>query len=167
MGSSEQGVQKDRYKVIPRVLIFIFKDKDVLLLKGAPTKKIWANKYNGIGGHVEKGEDALNAARRELSEETGLGIEDLKLTGTVLIDPGGETGITLYVYYGDYKGGELKPSIEGSLEWINSADIGRYPVVEDLITLVPLVRNSFLDGKCFSGMYRYDKNDQLVISIFH
>ena len=69
MPQSDQGITKDRYTVVPRVAIFLRRGDAVLLLKGAPTKRLWANKYNGLGGHVERGEDAMSAARRELLEE--------------------------------------------------------------------------------------------------
>jgi 8-oxo-dGTP diphosphatase len=60
MPSSEQGLSFDRYVCIPRTLIFITRGDKVLLLKGAANKRIWANKYNGVGGHVERGEDVLS-----------------------------------------------------------------------------------------------------------
>lgn len=75
MPLSDQGVSTQRYKLIPRTLIFLKRGDKVLLHKGAPHKHIWANLYNGIGGHIERGEDVLNAARRELNEETGLDAE--------------------------------------------------------------------------------------------
>ena len=53
MGQADQKMIKGRYQVVPRTLCFIIHDDDVLLLRGAPTKRIWPNKYNGVGGHVE------------------------------------------------------------------------------------------------------------------
>ena len=67
MPSSDQGVTHDRYTLIPRTLIFLTRGERVLLLKGAPHKRLWANRYNGVGGHIERGEDVLTSARRELA----------------------------------------------------------------------------------------------------
>ena len=51
---SEQGTAFPRYVVIPRVNSFLRHGRDVLLLKGAPDKRIWAGRYNGIGGHTDR-----------------------------------------------------------------------------------------------------------------
>ena len=118
--ASEQinPTDRNRYSVIPRVLIFLFKDNSVLLIKGAATKKLWPGKYNGLGGHLEKGEDPLGAARRELVEESGLVCESLDLCGTVVVDTGSSPGVAIFIYIGEYEGGELRSSLEGMPEWI-------------------------------------------------
>ena len=52
MPKSDQGIdvslKHQRYTVIPRTLVFITRSDCVLLLRGSPQKRIWANQYNGI-----------------------------------------------------------------------------------------------------------------------
>jgi 8-oxo-dGTP diphosphatase len=142
MPADEQGVDPNRYHVIPRCLIFLFRNREVLLLKGAPTKKIWAGKYNGIGGHIERGEDALSAAERELREEIGITQIDLILAGTVLVDTDEHMGVALYVFVGECNLPQFLPSEEGNLEWIKIECIEHIPVVEDLPRIIPLARRA-------------------------
>jgi len=93
MPVSEQGVTNDRYMVIPRTAIFPRRGDAYLLIKGAPNKRLWANKYNGLGGHVERGEDILSAAGRELLEETGYTGERFVATGCYSPNPASHTNL--------------------------------------------------------------------------
>ena len=75
----EQTIMPGKYQAVPRVLCFVTHGDEVLLLRGAPDKRIWPDKYNGVGGHVETGEDILSGARREIYEETGLTVDLAKI----------------------------------------------------------------------------------------
>jgi len=161
MPQSDQGITKNRYTVIPRTAIFLRRGESYLLLKGAPTKRLWANKYNGLGGHVERGEDVLASAKRELLEETGL-TANLWLCGTLIVDAG-ETGIALYIFSGECDDGDPKPSKEGLAEWVRYETIGELPVVEDLPVLLAKIHSMKRGDVPFSARSYYDEAGKLVV----
>ncbi|MEZ4641031.1 MAG: NUDIX domain-containing protein [Caldilineaceae bacterium] len=155
MKASEQGLQSDkpeRYRVTPRTLIFVTsrhpqtQRNEVLLIKGAPTKRLWAGKYNGIGGHIESSEDVYQAAQRELTEETGLTDVTLALRGVVNIavetDPRAPAGVMVFVFAGESDARSLQGSPEGEPAWIPLDDLADYPLVDDLYELIPLISDS-------------------------
>jgi addiction module HigA family antidote len=166
MTKANQGVEKsaDRYKVVPRTLSFITRGDEVLLLRGAPTKRIWPDKYNGVGGHVEADEDIYTSAVREMREETGLDIADACLRGILNIDVGQETGIIVFVFTARALGRDARPSPEGTLEWVKQDQIQMLDLVEDLPELLPRVLAMRPDDAPFFARYHYDEGDRLVIA---
>jgi 8-oxo-dGTP diphosphatase len=168
MPRAEQGVEvslkRDRYLAIPRTLCFITRGRDeVLLLRGAPGKRIWANKYNGIGGHVERGEDLLGAMAREIREETSLAVRNITLRGIVNVDAGEAVGILVFVFSAEYASGEPIASAEGALEWIGRERLADLPLVEDLPALLPRILDAAPGAPPFFARTHYDASDQLVI----
>jgi len=158
----DQGVNSERYTVIPRTAIFLRRDDSYLLLKGAPTKRLFANLYNGLGGHVERGEDVLAAALRELREESGLAA-DLWLCGTLMVDTGGSPGICLFIFTGERPVGELQPSGEGLPEWIGYDDLAGLPVVEDLPAILGRIHGMRTGDPPFAARSFYDPDGRLAV----
>lgn len=166
MGQKDQGLRssKKRYQVVPRVLIFLRNGLDVLLIKGAPDKRIWANLYNGVGGHVEVGEDVLAAARREVREETGIKAFNLSLKAVVNIDAGEENlGILMFVFVGWSEERNTMRSDEGELHWISTNQLPEGQLVEDLSWLIPRILEMVSGDPPLFLHYSYDSNDRLVI----
>ena len=128
----EQFKDRGRYTVIPRTLIFLTQGDAVLLLRGSPTKRLWAGRYNGLGGHVESGETFAAAALREIEEEAGIAptqIRDFTLR-TLLNIEGAPHGVLLAVFVGEAATRAVRPSREGTPEWIARAALGTIDLVD-------------------------------------
>ncbi len=168
MAINEQGVNNDRYQVVPRLLIFIFnEDKhEVLLLKRSKTKQLWSSFYNGIGGHIDSGEDVLTAAERELFEETGIRNSELLLCGTITIDVEPQTGVILFLFRGAYNGQKLLESHEGKLKWVKYRKIKILKSLPDLPFLVKRCKD-WQNGDPVFHLHSFYKINELVISDHH
>lgn len=163
MSISDQGSLNDRYTLVPRSLIFLTQANQVLLIKGAPEKKLWAGLYNGLGGHIERGEDVISSARRELREEAGLSTDSLWLCGVITIDTGQASGIAIFVLRGDNPLGQLRSSAEGDLEWVAIDQIEHLPVVEDLPVLLKRALAVQAGNPPFSAHYQARPGETLRI----
>jgi 8-oxo-dGTP diphosphatase len=142
-------------------------DEEVLLLKGAPTKRLWANHYNGLGGHVEAHEDIYAAAVCEVGEEAGLDLSGelprLALRGVINIDTGSDElgptpGILMFVFAGEAPARAVVPSEEGDLAWLPLSALREYPLVDDLYEVIPLA----LGDAFFHGHYSPGEDGEMV-----
>ena len=61
-------------------VILVYNKNEDKILMCKRSKEPYKGKFNLVGGKVEKGEDELSAAYRELKEETGITNKDIKLT---------------------------------------------------------------------------------------
>jgi len=76
-----------------RAKIIISNRKEILFVKHTYSRHFWSFP----GGGIEKGEDPKDAAKRELEEELGIHIEELKFIGTLFSD-GEFRKDTIYCY---------------------------------------------------------------------
>ena len=166
MGRSDQKVQPSRYQAVPRTLCFVTHGDSVLLLRGAPDRRLWPNLYNGLGGHIERDEDVFSAARREIAEEAGIDVQRLRLCGVASIEtePGAGAGILLFVFSAQALSREVRASEEGELEWVPLDRVGELDLVEDLPTIMPRVLAMGPGAPPFFARYSYDKRDRLRIT---
>jgi len=164
MPLTDQCHTNNRYSLIPRSLIFLTRGDSVLLIKGAPSKKLWANLFNGIGGHIEPGEDILSAARREIKEETSLTPDSLWLCGVITVDTGGQPGICIFIFRGECAAGIPISTTEGTSFWIPIDEFDNLQMVEDLYTILPIVLHLKKEDPPLSLLYSYDEDDHLVIT---
>lgn len=166
MGSKDQGADATagRWLVIPRTLSFVLNDGAVLLMKRGAHKRIFPNRYNGVGGHLERDEDPLTGAIREIKEETGLDVREVRLRGVHNIDTGGEGGILLFTFTAVSDTRSITvDSPEGTLHWISLDQIAGLDLVEDLPYILPRVVAMGADDTPFFVHVSYDDADRIVM----
>ena len=161
MSLAGQRIQPDRYAVVPRTLTFLLRDDHLLLIRLSDTRGAWAGLHNGIGGHIEKGEDPLTSARREVLEETGIAAGDLRLCGVMIVDVGSSPGIGLYVVVGRADSHPLSSTDEGIPLWVPLASVQDLPLVHDLPIVLPRALEAYRTGISFSVVTSYDANGEM------
>lgn len=164
MAANEQGANATagRWLTIPRTLCFVLSGDDILLMKRAPHKRVFPNRYNGVGGHIERDEDPLTSARREIFEETGLQVHDVRLNIVYNIDAGEATGIMLFVFtaYADQRA--VVANSEGTLHWIPRSEVYALDLVEDLPLILPRILDNPPAAPLFAHL-SYDEHDVIQL----
>ncbi len=86
------------------------------------------DKWIGIGGKFKEGESPEDCARREVEEETGLELGDLRYRGIVTFqsDDMGETEF-MHLFTATETSGTLRDCDEGVLEWIPKEKFAELP----------------------------------------
>ena len=83
------------------------------------------------GGHVEPGESFVESTIREVREETGLVVSDLRLCGIKQwTQKGGEYRYIVFFYKTETFSGELKASDEGEVFWIRKDELEQYTLAD-------------------------------------
>lgn len=166
MGAVDQGANatQGRWLTIPRTLCFVRNGDAILLMKRAPHKRIFPNRYNGLGGHIERDEDPYTGAEREIMEESGLVVTDLQLRSIHNIDVGDETGIILFVFTANCATRDITvESPEGTLEWVPINQLENYDLVEDLPIILPRILAMTEDHAPLYAHISYSDSDQIQI----
>jgi 8-oxo-dGTP diphosphatase len=118
-------------------VVLIEDDRILLIRRGRePGKGLWAVP----GGKVEHGETLLEAAKREIAEETGLDVEvgDVLWVGEHISEHG---HIVLIDFAGSIQGGELAAADDAmEARWISLAEAESLPLTDTMHALVAVLR---------------------------
>jgi len=129
-------------KIKETVLAYIEKNNSYLmLLRNKKKHDINANKWIGVGGHLEKDETPEDALIREIKEETGLDVISYSKKGLIHFNYDDISELMHLYVVNDYKG-ELIECDEGTLKWIKKSDLFSLELWEgDKIFLKKLLNN--------------------------
>lgn len=129
-------------------------NKTLMILPGNHKHDLYKGKWNGLGGKFEEEESPEECAKREVFEESGLKITELKLCGVITFPKVDEDNDWyVFVYKSNKFTGKLKESKEGILKWHNNDEIFELILWEGDYIFLPWI----IKSKFFSAKFMYDK----------
>jgi 8-oxo-dGTP diphosphatase len=142
---------------------FVKKDGKYLMLKRHQSKRIMPGVWMAPGGHLEFGEGLFECAKREICEETGLEIKNIRVRAcgsAVLHDLKQE--LFFHLLIADYAAGQLlSDTPDGKLEWLTPEEILVLPTL--LAELKSILLDLFNQNKpVLSYTVEYKQGNELV-----
>ncbi len=125
-----------RTEICELTILCLVQDGNQVLLQNR-VKADWQG-YALPGGHVEPGESFVDACYREMKEETGLDLYDVRLCGVKQFPIEGGRYI-VFLFKTDAFEGELRSSAEGKMEWVPLDKLAEYNTVADLKDLIDVM----------------------------
>lgn len=104
------------------------------------------------GGHVDESEPFVDSTIREVKEETGLTVSNLKLCGIKQFQTLDNARYVVFLYKTNSFEGELKSSDEGKVFWINADELNNYKLANDFRQLYEVFINEEINE------FYYNKN---------
>ncbi len=152
-------MSKPRHSARLVTVSFVLHGGDVLLLRHPETNDRFPGQWNGIGGHVEAGEDVRRAAARELQEEAG--ITPLELSLRAVTHESGLVGHAhvLFVFVGRVASRDFVSPEGLELQWHPLAKLDTLPLVHDVALLL---ERALVAKEPFFVVESYRDGDEVV-----
>jgi 8-oxo-dGTP diphosphatase len=160
--------EKERYTVVPRVLVFVFKNDKLLMMKYSgkgenmnQEKTDRKDIHNCIGGHIEKGENVIETAIKEAREEAGIKLFNPKVKGIINVNGFSGKNIMNFIIASTTNDEPISSSLEGELVWIKKDELKNINIFEDII---PILEKLLIlrDGEMFVGNAAFDGKFKLL-----
>jgi 8-oxo-dGTP diphosphatase / 2-hydroxy-dATP diphosphatase len=126
------------------------------ILLGMKKRGFGAGRWNGFGGKLKENESIEDAAIREIQEEAGIIVKDLKKFGVLEFKNNGILDILeVHIFKSEIFIGEPIESEEMKPQWFNINEIPFSEMWPDDTYWLPL----FLAGKKFKGKFVFGERD--------
>ena len=153
----------ERRNTIISLECFVKKDGKYLVLHRNPEKEIMPDVWMAPGGKREFNEGLFEAAKREIKEETGLDIKNLRIlcTGNAYMKDI-ETEAFFHFLEADYAGGELIPNPEdGEFRWVTIEEMSKLDnLLAEFHEILPYLFKK--DGNVFSYKAVYEQGNNMT-----
>lgn len=153
----------DKRNISVTLECFVKKDGKYLMLHRGKHKRIMPDVWMAPGGHLEFNEGLFKCARREVREETGIEIKNLrvKAVGSGYLE---DLNQELFFHFvmADYAGGEvIKNPADGELVWVTPEEMAKLPT---LLAEIHNILPALFDGsdKVISYKVRYKQGNEMT-----
>lgn len=150
--------------VLQNMCMIYDRENDKILILDKVKKHGWEG-LTFVGGHVEDGEVLYDSCVREVFEETGLTVKNLKLKGTVSwIDEIKDKRELGFLYYTeDFSGELIENNVEGTLSWFG---IDEFRNANGKSYSIDKILDLFLNDDYSELIVKWNKNDEVEIEEF-
>lgn len=150
--------------VLQNMCMIYDRENDKILVLDKVKKHGWEG-LTFVGGHVEEGEVLYDSCVREVFEETGLTVKNLKLKGTVSwIDEIKDKRELGFLYYTeDFSGELIENNFEGTLSWFG---IDEFRNANGKSYSIDKILDLFLNDDYSELIVKWNKNDEVETEEF-
>ena len=150
--------------VLVNMCMIYDREKDKILVLDKVKKHGWEG-LTFVGGHVEDGEVLYDSCVREVFEETGLKVKNLKLKGTVTwVAESNDTRELGFLYYTeDFSGNLIEDNVEGKRFWMG---IEEFKNADGKSYSIDKILDLYLNDEHSELMIRWNKNNEIELEEF-
>jgi 8-oxo-dGTP pyrophosphatase MutT (NUDIX family) len=146
------NTEPDIHELVLCANVFVRKADKYLVIKRSPQKKFLPGVVQPIGGKVDLNENPYVAAQREVFEEAGITVKNLRLEAVILDRPVPEVSPNnwlVFQFSADYDAGEITETEEGELVWLSAEELQAAPLFASVRKVLHHILNPS-DGTVFA-----------------
>ncbi len=152
------------HKLVMCANVFIRKDGKWLMLKRSLEKRFAPGYFHTVGGKIDQDEDPYTGAIREVKEEAGITVKNMRLEAVTFevapVDQMKDENWMCFYFSSDYDSGEVTQTEEGELVLIDGKDVPDQKLIPSIRAIIHHILDP-KDGTVFLKM-RYDNKGNVI-----